>query len=293
MKVIIPTPITPATLSYSNVVDEALPAWDMVAAFIVGDQVIHERRIWEAVQDGTGVVPRANPEYWLDIGATNTWAMFDQRVGSQSKGPTPIVVKLRAGIISDVAILNVDAELVEVALDHAGETVWRDERDMRTSEVITDWFEYFFAQFRARTDVSFANVPPYLEGELTVTISKPVNDVAVGEIIVGQSRIFGVTQISPHLSINDYSRKEVDAWGDYFVVERAFSKRMSANVLVDNILVDEVCRLLAKYRATPLIWNGNDERFGALIVYGFYKSFSVDIAHYTHSFCTLEIEGLT
>jgi hypothetical protein len=293
MKVTFPVLMTPDTLVESNVVDEALPGWSGAVAYPVGARVICERRVWEAVQATTGARPPDSPEVWLDLGATNVWAMFDGKVGSQSTRETPIVVRLRPGIISDVSLLNVDADLVEVALSYEGEIVWSASRDMRTSETITNWFEYFFTEFRARTDVSFANVPPYLKGELIVTVSKPVNDVAVGELIVGRSLVFGETQISPRLGINDYSRKDVDAWGDYFVVERAFSKRMSVNVRIPNVLVDEVYRVLAKHRATPLIWDANDERFGALIVYGFYKSFTVDIAHYTHSFCTLDIEGLT
>ena len=34
--------------------------------------------------------------------------------------------------------------------------------------------------------------------------------MAVGEVLVGRSMVFGQTKISPCLSINDYSRKEVD-----------------------------------------------------------------------------------
>ena len=293
MKITIPTRVTPTTLTYSNVVDQDLPAWRAAAAYVVGAQVIHERRIWECLQDAKDKIPPTNPDFWLDVAATNIWAMFDQKVGRQSRRATPIVVKLRPGIVSDLALLNVDAELVEVTLSHGGEAVWQASRDMRTSEVITNWFEYFFTEFRARTDVTFSNIPPYLKGELTVTISKPVNDVAVGELIVGQSMVFGETQISPRIGINDYSRKERDQWGDYFVVERAFSRRMSANVVIPNVLVDEVHRVLAKFRATPLIWSANDPRFGALIVYGFYKSFEIEIAYFTHSHCSLEIEGLT
>ena len=293
MKVTIPVEVTPDVLVSTNVADEALPAWSASVAYAVGRQVILDRRIWEAVQASTGKRPPDSPEYWLDVGATNSWSMFDGKVGRQSTRPTPIVVKLRPGIVSDVALLNVDAERVEVELRYEGEVVWRASRDMRTNDSITNWFEYFFNEFRTRSDVSFEHVPPYQTGELTITVSKPVNDVAVGELIVGRSMVFGETQISPRLGINDYSRKEADPWGDYYVVERAFSKRMSVNVLISNVLVDEVFRVLAKYRATPLIWSANDDRFGALIVYGFYKSASIDIAHFTHSFCTLDIEGLT
>lgn len=293
MRVTIPVPITPANLRESNVPDQNLPAWKAATAYVVGAQVLADRRVWEAVQDSKGLPPAANPSYWIDLGASNRWAMFDGKVGNQSKRATPIVVKLAPGIVSDVAVLNADAERVELTLRDRGEVVWSDARDMRTGEQISDWFDYFFAEFRLRTDVIFTDVPPYATGELTLTVSKAVNDVAVGEVIAGRAIAFGATQISPRLGITDYSRKEVDAWGDHFIVERAFSRRMSVSVLVANHLVDEIYRVLGKYRATPLIWSANDPRFSSLIVYGFYKSFDIVVAHYTHSFCSLEIEGLT
>ena len=295
MKVILPTTITPApgVLVSTNVVDEPLPAWSASVAYAVGARVIHQRRIFEAVEANTGKSPPDYPEVWLDTGATNSWAMFDQSVGSQSTRATPIIVKLKPGVVSDLALLNIDAELVQVQLRHQGAVVWSDTRDLRRGEQIDDWFDYFFSEFRAQTDVVFAGIPPYAGGELTVSISKPINDVAVGVLIVGRSTILGDTQISPRLGINDYSLKQADQWGGYTVVERAFSKRMSASVLIDNTAVDEIARVLAKYRATPLLWSANDDRFGSLIVYGFYKSFEIDIAHYTNSFCSLEIEGLT
>ncbi|MDM0011990.1 hypothetical protein QTH87_05995 [Variovorax sp. J22P168] len=293
MKVTFPVAITPANLLASNVSEEDLPAWQAGVTYAVAQRVISERRIWEAVKAGKGQPPSDNPEYWVDLGATNRWAMFDQKVGSQSRRATPIVVEFAPGIVSDVAVLNVDAESALLELRDGGEVVWRSERDLRTGEVIVNWFDYFFSEFRNRTDVIFTGVPPYAQGVLTLTVAKPVNDVAVGEVLVGRSMTFGQTQISPRLGITDYSRKEADAWGDYFVVERAFSRRMSVSVLVDNRLVDEVYRLLNKHRATPLIWSADDERFSSLIVYGFYRSFDIVVAHHTHSFCSLDIEGLT
>lgn len=295
MRVILPTVITPAILKDSNVLENDAPAWSSTVTYTKGQTVLVDRKVYEALGVGTNLnkPPATEPTFWLDTGFDNRWRMFDQKVGTLTERATPLVVKLTPGIVSDMALLNVDAESVDVVMKLAGATVWSASMDLRSSETVLDWYDYFFMPFRAKTDAVFTGMPPYATAELTITIAKPLNPVAVGTLIVGTAINLGNTLISPKIGIVDYSKKEPDAWGDYYVVERAFSKRMSAEVLVDNKMLDEVFRTLAKYRATPLLWSGGIGRFSSLIVYGFYKSFELDIAFSTHAHLSLDIEGLT
>lgn len=293
MKVILPTVITEAMLTASNIPETTPAAWNSATAYTIGQQAMLNHRIYESVQAGTNKPPLANPEFWIDVGPTNRWAMFDRKVGTQSKRATPIIIKIKPGIATDLAFLNIDAEQIKVELVAAGVTVWSETKNLSSAEVILNWYDYFFAAFRARTDVTFSDIPPYATGEFTITISKPVNDVAVGALIAGQSMYLGDTQASPKLGINDYSLKEDDKFGDYTIVERSFSRRLSVNLILENTIVDEVFRVLAQYRATPMLWQADNGRFSSLIVYGFYKSFEIDLAHFTHSYCSLDIEGLT
>jgi hypothetical protein len=101
----------------------------------------------------------------------------------------------------------------------------------------------------------------------------------------------GGTLINPALGINDYSRKETDDFGNTSLVERSFSKRMGVKLVLGNADVDRVHAALSAVRATPILWLGSG-RYSAMLVYGFFRDFEIDIAYTRHSYCTLNIEGM-
>lgn len=51
---------------------------------------------------------------WLDLGATNRWAMFDGTIGNQTSQATPIIMVLAPGAIDSVALLNIESTSVEI-----------------------------------------------------------------------------------------------------------------------------------------------------------------------------------
>jgi hypothetical protein len=65
--------------------------------------------------------------------------------------------------------------------------------------------------------------------------------------------------------------------------------------MVHNSQLNRVQRLLYDLRAVPVVWLGNNdapEFEEPMVVFGFYRDFSTDVAYPTVSFCSLEIEGL-
>ena len=68
---------------------------------------------------------------------------------------------------------------------------------------------------------------------------------------------------------------------------------MSGQFLVDNTQINAVQRVLADIRAIPSVFIGSEDAdYAPLVVYGFYRDFSIDIAYPTKSWCRLEVEGL-
>jgi hypothetical protein len=68
---------------------------------------------------------------------------------------------------------------------------------------------------------------------------------------------------------------------------------MSGQFLVDNVDMNGVQRILADIRAVPSVFIGSEETtYAPLVVYGFYRDFSIDIAYPTKSWCRVEVEGL-
>jgi len=239
--------------------------------------------------------PRTEPAFWLDMGASNRWAMFDSYNTSQSTAPDQIQVEVEAaGVrIDALALLNISAAEVTIVstTDDDGE-IYNQTFSMVSTDGITDWYAYFFEEIIRKNDLIVLDLPPYVGQTITVTASDPGDIVAIGLLVMGQLKLIGGTTYGAKIGITDYSRKVADDFGNYTIVERPFSKRGDFNVWTDTNRIDEIQRILSLYRATPIVYIGADD-FTSTYYFGFYKSFEQEIATPYKSYCTLEIEGLT
>ncbi|WP_414903488.1 hypothetical protein ACMT1E_05335 [Sphingomonas flavalba] len=122
MKLIRPTTITDAMLTSSTIPENDHPAWATGTAYVTGNRVIltSTHRRYEALTASTGVNPTSDPTKWLDLGPTNRWAMFDDRVGTAATRTGSLEVVLAPGAIDAVALIDTDAESATVTLSVGG-----------------------------------------------------------------------------------------------------------------------------------------------------------------------------
>ena len=249
----------------------------------------HKLYIAIAATVPAGTVPggAGNDLLWdADYSATDRWKVFDDRVGSQAQAAQPgdtITWELDPGPIDSVAILNLEAESVTVTMTDVGgpdeltPIIW-------TETTIDDGL---FVSDIVKTDFPSTYSTPHL----LIEIVYAAGTAKVGEIVVGLKESLGTLQYTPSVSIIDYSVKEVDDFGNYIIAERAYSKRLSCETIIENTILDATYATLATYRATAVVWVGSAD-YASMIVYGFYKDFSITIPYPKYSICTLEIEGL-
>jgi hypothetical protein len=141
-------------------------------------------------------------------------------------------------------------------------------------------------------DMVKLDLPEASGGTLTVGVTHNSGIAKLGEIVIGNKFYLGSMKYSPEISIQDYSIKTTDVFGNYTIVERAYSKKLSCDIRIDNDDLDVVYNKLVEYRATPLVWVGSED-YGSLIIYGFCKDFEMVVPYISYSDCSLEIEGLT
>lgn len=297
MKLIRPTTLKDAMLSSSTAPENDYAAWGSGTAYAVGARVIltETHRRYEALAASTGVNPASDPTKWLDIGPTNRWAMFDERVGTATTRAGSLQVVLTPGATDGVALIDTNAESATVTLTVSGAPLYTKTQSFNAGgNAIDTWFAWFFEPLGQKTNMLFLDVPVYETGVLTVNMTRdnPADQVSCGTLLVGRQFDIGETEHGVDIGIIDYSRKETDQFGATSVVERAFAKRMTARVVMQTSAIDDVHRTLAAIRATPVLWIGS-EGFESLTVFGFYKEFSIDLAYPTVSYCSLTIEGLT
>lgn len=299
MKVIVPQLITEGTLVSSTVAEDDYATWSDSTTYAVGDRVIYQHRIYESLQNlNTNHNPEtdsSDPPYWLDVGPTNRFAMFDTVVNTATTSSDDIVVEVQQNAIVDaVGFIELTATSVRVTM-YDGAAVVYDQTKSLDATVVLDWYDYFFADFDWFTDAVFFDVPPVLNGKLQVTIATREGAAAVGAMLVGRLVALGRTQYGATAGITDYSKKTTNTFGAVTLLQRAYAKRMNATMFLETAEMRRVQSTLAALRATPVLWVGDDDTatYAPLVVYGWYRDFQIEIPYPGGSLCSIDIEGMT
>lgn len=243
--------------------------------------------------------PATNPTYWLDLGSTNKYKAFDGTVQSQSTAQDSLSFSVTLGAYIDtIALLNLTGLSVNVKVQSAAYGVIYESTETLLSDAdeVVDLWTYLFSGFKERKDIVLEGLPPYSDTTITITVMGTGSTVGIGAAIFGlakdiSSAKLGVEQ-GAKVSITDYSIKTRDSFGNYIITERAFSKRANFTIFINNDELDGIQNLMAECRATPVLYIGSS-KYASATIYGYYKSFEIDIAYPEYSVCSVELDGLT
>lgn len=298
MKVIRPVNITSGALVSSNVPEDDYPEWTP-GTYNQGDRRIieAEHKIYEVVAETTtdspidGIV--ADPPTWIDLGATNRWRMFDDKVGTQTTNPDSVSVTIAPNaVVNSLALFELAGDSVTVVMTDPTEGVVYDRTvSLVDNSSVVDWYSYFFNPVERRSDMVLFDLPAYATATLTITVSQPNGTAAVGMLSIGYQLDIGRSLYGASFGIIDYSRKEIDEFGNATILRRAFRKRASVQVSVETNRFDYIHRELSDLRATPVVWAAADN-FQSSILFGFFRDFDMILAGPNVSDCLLDIEGL-
>lgn len=293
MKFILPAEIGDIELITSDVPEDDHDIWDAGTTYAAGDRVIllSTHRIYESLDSGNvGNSPATHPLLWLDLAPTNRWAMFDQAVGTSTVQAEQVQVTVFPGPVNSLALLDIDADEVLVTMQEGATVLYTRTIVLTPGDTVLNWYDYFFDPITRQTSVFLDDLTVNSNATITVTITGEA-DVSIGTLVFGKLIDVGETQYGFSLGILDYSRRTTNEFGVTTVTKRGYAKRLTARVALPTAAVDEISRRLTSVRATPVIWIGAPG-FDEAVIYGFYKDWSLDVAHPTLSFCSLTIEGL-
>lgn len=308
MKVIDPLTVTDAMLISSTVAEPASgeTAWSGATAYTVGQIALRTatHRLYRRLVAGTtatapeldvaGVAGVTAPN-WEDYAPSRRWAMFDQEINTATTDASSLTVVLAPGICNSLALLELVGSSVTITVTDGagGPTVYTRTVALDTS-LVTDWYQYFFEPFSTLGTLVLNDLPPYANARITVALTG-LGTVALGQCIAGSVYPLGLTQLGVSAGIRDYSRKEVDpVTGAVSLERRKFSRTLRARFSIEPGAVNAVHARLSNLRAKPCVWIADDDRqLDPLVVFGFYKDFSLDVAYAARHFYSLDIEGMT
>lgn len=262
---------------------------------VVADTVNH--RLFKSLQAANTGHPLTDAAWWIDIGPTNKWAPFDDRVGTVARWIGSMTYQLQPGAIDSLAVLDTTAESVTVSMISGGVEVYNRTRSLNVGgQAISDWATYFFEPVGARTKLVFDDLPVFPTATVTITIKgrNTADYVTAGTIVVGRIKSLGTTEVGGEIGIVDFSRKERNQFGQWLIVERGFADRMTLRSMIDTNEADSVKAALVPLRAIPVVYIGEDG-FDSLTIFGYFKDFSIDLANPRggKSYVSTTIEGLS
>ncbi|WP_446807952.1 hypothetical protein ACH50O_11595 [Methylomonas sp. 2BW1-5-20] len=299
MMLVRPALINDAAVYACNIPETDYTAYSSGTTYAQGDRVrvvsadVH--KVYESLQAvNLNHTPATSPTWWLEVGATNRWKLFDQSITDQATNADSIDVTLKpSGRIDSVALMNIEADHVRIVMtDSVDGTVYDHTYSLVSNSGVHDWYAYFYEPIVRKTDFVVYDLPPYNNPTLRVIATDIGYTVAVGALVVGFKKILGGTQYGAKVGIQDYSVKKRDDFGNYSILARAFNKNATFTFFVDSAFVDQLHALLASYRAIPIVYAGTDI-YSSTVIYGFFKDFGITISYPTESVCSIDIEGLT
>lgn len=272
----------------------AYPAYNPATGYLTGARVTDtaSHKNYESANVGTNTGHAlTDTAWWLDLGPSNRWAMFDQKVGTLTTRPSSVSVSLAiTGRADTVSLFNVDASSVNITVMDGVTEVYNVDYSMVSENGVIDWFEYYFEPVVRNTELAVTDLPNVQNPTIIITAIDG-DDVSIGNCVVGLSTELGGTFYGASVGITDYSRKTSDDFGNFFITQRGFSRNGRFTVMVDKPNVDFVYNLLSQYRASPVVILGA-EGYTSTFIYGLLKDWRIEISYPYQSVLSIEIEGL-
>jgi len=298
MRIIKPITITDSVVVSNNITPSTLPEWSSGNPYTQGDTVkiesVHSE--YECLINNTNQNPSTNPldpsgnPYWLRTGSTNDWRLFDTKTRSPSVNPSNITLTLQSSSsITGVALINIKASTLNITVEAGGQIKYT--KDVQLRELVYTYTDWFFSPIESITTVVKLDLPLYTNAEITITADSSAGDVEIGELVLGSVQTIGCAQYGSSVGINDYSTKEVDDFGNFIIVERGFADRIEYDVEIESTDTNKVKKLLAQYRAKPLVYVGHPDR-PELTTYGYYRRFQEVLRDFSTTTMTLVVEEI-
>ncbi|SFD83238.1 hypothetical protein [Massilia yuzhufengensis] len=280
-----------AGLLYSNVADTE-PLWT-AGSYAKGARVRSAAHIvYESLADGN-TAALTDASKWLNRGATNRRAMFDDRNNTQTSTAEEIIVVLSPRAIAQGLLLgNVDASEVgiSVTVPNVG-VVYSETRNMIVSSSGSSFFRWGFNRIKRKTLFLTLMLPIYFNGVVTISIRRPGGIAKCGMCMIGPTVEAGLTLMGLSTEIKDYSTTAFNVDGSSSTIERGYRKLMTLDVTVDTANIEQVEDQLIGWRQKTAVWIGAAHRPDTIIV-GRYSSFKKVIESYPRSKMALQIEGV-
>lgn len=246
------------------------------------------------VTTNLGHDPATDDSWWVDVGPTNRWAMFDLLRNTGTTTASPLTVSLTPGQrVDSIGVVGMVADTVSVTVSVAGNTVYTASADL-LKRPTSGWYDYFFGAFRYQQEFARFDLPPYTGAVITITLTRANGNVTCGGVVVGSSVYLGRTLHEAESDALNFSKIDRDDFGTATLVPRRSVPRTVQTLRCKKSDVDRILQLRDDLNAVPALWSGLDDQdsgyFSALLIVGVYKRFTITMDQPEDALISLELE---
>lgn len=195
-------------------------------------------------------------------------------------------------IVNGLSVVNCSTESITIKMiDPTEGTVFNQTFSMVSDSGITSWYDYFFTPIGRDADLAVLTLPAYSSAAIKVFFND-AGTAKVGALVLGTVETIGDSQYGASFGIIDYSTKTTDSAGNVTITAGSYSDTADIDVIIETARFSAVKKILTDARTTPSVWIAEENTDG-LIIYGYFREFSILMTNPTVSLTTLSIEGLT
>lgn len=256
--------------------EDTNPAWASGTTYTAGQRVhlVSTHRVYEA----TGASGNSNKDpslqanqynaagiatFWIDIGPTNKFAMFDGLINSQTAANSPLVITMTPGAFNGFALFGIDADSFSVTVKDApgGNVIYSESTTPLEGSMPGDYYEYFFDRFKPMTQFIRSGIEPYGSSEITLTLNKGSGQIKLGMFAIGDLRPIGIPQRDAKVEPQDFSYIKQDAFGNATIKKRPNATNMSISAVMGREEASTVLDTVQEVLGIPVVVVGSEAMF--------------------------------
>ncbi len=235
------------------------------------------------------VLPETETVYWIDVGPTNKYAMFDFSRNTQTVGASPLTVVIAPGErVNTVGLAGLVGNQIQISATsvQGGGTVYPNALsesltgifDLNTREV-NDGYDYCFEPFTTLPSMAVFDIPPFSDIIITVTITSDSGNAKCGALVVGTYIYLGDVQYGATNDGLNFSTVTRDTFGNATLIPRRTLPKTDQKLVVDSARVNKCKEARVLLNALPAFWTGLDDNtsswFDMLTIMGIYTQFQI------------------
>lgn len=294
-----PLAVTDAMLLATDVPETDHTEYAGGTTYALGDRVriSATHTVWESLQAGNvGHAPASSPTWWIQVGATNRWSLFDGKIGTATTSAgASMYYRLLPGVaVTEVGLFAL-ANCLTLRLrviDPTYGTVYDQTADVGPMPRNADPWEFCFGVWTSgRKKVTFTDLPAFPNAELRLDFSGTTG-VSCGALLFGQGVTFGRgIKYGAKVATRDYSKKAPDNWGNIDIQEGAIVDRLNFEMVLTKDEVDALKDYLDELHATKVLVIAST-LYDSMATYCLIEDFETLIAYPNESYCSMQTLGM-